>query len=155
RNAGDNATPSGIGLMAEVLARLHHLTGDEKYRQRAQAVIAAFSGRPDALGASPTLLAAADLLERGACVVVAGDPESPAGAALLRTALASPDPAVCVLRAPRPDALPPAHPAHGKTATATARAFVCRNQSCGLPVTYPAALAEALAGPGDGEGAAA
>ncbi len=28
RTPADNATPSGNGLMAEVLARLHHLTGD-------------------------------------------------------------------------------------------------------------------------------
>ncbi|MBV9735352.1 MAG: thioredoxin domain-containing protein [Acidisphaera sp.] len=147
RAAGDNATPSGNGMMAEVLARLWHLTGEDGFRRGAEAVVAAFSGRPDALAASPTLLAAADLLARGACVVVAGDPAQPAAQALLAAALAAPDPAVCVLRAADPAAVPSGHPAHGKTpAAAGARAFVCRNGTCGLPVAEPGALAGMLAG---------
>ena len=37
RTAGDNATPSGNGLMAEVQARLFHLTGDDRWRAAAEA----------------------------------------------------------------------------------------------------------------------
>ena len=145
RSAGDNATPSGNGMMAEVLARLYHLTGEPGWRKRAEALITAFSGAADMLAASPTLLAAADLLDRAACVVIAGDPARPAAQALLGTALASPDPAVCVLRAPRPDAVAPTHPAFGKTAgEREALAYVCRGQTCGLPVDSPVALAELL-----------
>ena len=58
--------------MAEVLARLYHLTGESDWRGRAEAVLRAFSGLGDRLSAAPTLLAAADLLEEGATVVVAG-----------------------------------------------------------------------------------
>ena len=62
----------------------------------------------------PTLLAAADLLESAATVVIAGDP---AGAApLLHAALSAPDPAITVLQAPNIAALPPDHPAFGKSA---------------------------------------
>ncbi len=35
RSAADNATPSGNGMMAEVLARLFHLTGEAHWRARA------------------------------------------------------------------------------------------------------------------------
>jgi uncharacterized protein YyaL (SSP411 family) len=145
RSAVDNATPNGNGLMAEVLARLYYLTGELAWRARAEAVLTAFSGFGDRLSAAPTLLAAADLLEQGATVVVAGPPSDPATDALLEVARAAPDPAVCVLFAPAPHAVPPLHPAHGKT-TAGARpaAFLCRGGLCGLPITDPADLEQAL-----------
>ncbi len=145
RTPSDNAVPSGLGLMAEVLARLYHLTGIEIYRDRSRAAIAAFGGLGDRLTGCPTLLAAADLLEDGAVAVIAGARDLPATHALLDMALASPDPAIVVLRAPAADALPPAHPAHGKTApSGHALAYVCRGGVCGLPVETPAALAIAL-----------
>ncbi len=145
RTASDNATPAGIGLLAEALARLYHLTGAPVWRERARAAIAAFSGLGERLAACPTLLAAADLLEDGAVAVIAGAPDLSATQALLAAALASPDPAVVVLRAPTADALPAAHPAHAKTApSGRALAYVCRGGVCGLPVETPAALAAAL-----------
>jgi uncharacterized protein YyaL (SSP411 family) len=145
RTAADNATPSANGLMAEVLARLYHLTGAPLWRTRAEAVLRAFGGLGERLSACPTLLAAADLLEEAAVVVVAGAAGSAPVQALLDVALVSPDPATCVLRAPAADALPTPHPAHGKTAPAgSAAAFVCRNGVCGVPVSDPAALADLL-----------
>ncbi|MEJ0049397.1 MAG: hypothetical protein WDN04_27325 [Rhodospirillales bacterium] len=47
RTAADNATPNANGLMAEVFARLHHLTGDPAWRTRATAIITSFSGAAD------------------------------------------------------------------------------------------------------------
>ena len=72
RTAADNATPAGNGMMAEVLARLFHLTGDPDWRTRTSAVLTAFAGQPDQLAGMPTLLAAADLLEEATSVVIAG-----------------------------------------------------------------------------------
>ena len=145
RTAADNATPAGNGLLAEVFARLWHLTGNSDWRTRCEALLRAFTGNPDQLAAMPTLLAAADLLEEGATVVVAGQAEQPLVDALTRTALASPDPAVALLRAIRPDALPPSHPASGKwSGNEGAAAFVCRRNVCGLPVTDVASLAMQL-----------
>ncbi|MEJ0018850.1 MAG: thioredoxin domain-containing protein [Acetobacteraceae bacterium] len=141
RTAADNATPAGNGVLAEVFARLWHLTGETRWRERCEALLRAFTGNPDQLAAMPTLLAAADLLEAGAIAVVVGDPAQSAG--LAAAALAAPDPAVVVLRAPRTDALPPGHPAHGKPA-AHAAAYVCRGSVCGLPVTGTAELSSAL-----------
>jgi uncharacterized protein len=145
RIVADNATPAGNGLMAELFARLFHLTGDPAHADRARALLAAFAGLGDGLAAAPTILAAADLLEGGTVVVVAGDPAAPASRALLGVALAAPDPAVCVLRAPTADALPPGHPAHGKPAPAGgAAAYLCRAGTCSLPVSDPQALAQRL-----------
>jgi uncharacterized protein YyaL (SSP411 family) len=145
RTAADNATPAGNGLLAEVFARLWHLTGDRAWRDSCEALLRAFTGNPDQLAAMPTLLGAADLLEEGASIVVAGDPAHPVARALTGAALASPDPAVVVLRADRPDALPAGHPASGKSAGPEgATAFVCRRNVCGLPVTQSASLSLAL-----------
>ncbi len=47
RSAADQAVPAGNGVMADVLARLFHLTGEPIWRERAEAVIAAFSGRSE------------------------------------------------------------------------------------------------------------
>jgi len=143
RSAGDNATPSGNGIMAEVFARLFHLTGAAIWRQRAEAVLRAFSGKESALAGMPSLLVAADLLEEGAVVVVIGPPGHPAAEALCRVALAAPDGAVALLRAPSPDSVPAGHPAHGKPMDGAA--YICRGGVCSLPVTTPEALAAALA----------
>ena len=129
RTAQDNATPAGNGLLAEVFARLWHLTGRSVWRERAEGVLRAFSAKPDQWAGQATLLAAADLLEEGAAVVVTGETTALAGAAL-----AAADPAVVVLRAPPGTALPAEHPAAGKPTGSTA-AYVCRRQVCGLPMT--------------------
>jgi uncharacterized protein YyaL (SSP411 family) len=143
RTAADNATPAGNGIMAEVFARLFHLTGDAQWRVRANAVLTAFSGQPDQLAGMPTLLAAADLLEETASVVVSGSAVAVTG--LLEAALRSPDPAVVVLRAADTSTLPPHHPAFGKTqGLQQAVAYVCRRAVCGLPIADPSALSQAL-----------
>jgi uncharacterized protein YyaL (SSP411 family) len=143
RTAADNATPAGNGMMAEVLARLFHLTGDPTWRVKADAVLTAFAGRSDQLAGMPTLLAAADLLEEAASVVIVGAPA--ASAALVHAALTAPDPAVVVLRTDGTGELPPDHPAFGKTAEpGQATAFVCRRSVCSLPIADPAALSQAL-----------
>jgi uncharacterized protein len=141
RTAADNATPSGNGLMAEVFARLYHLTGEPAWRDRASGVIRAFSGKLDQLAGMPTLLAAADLLEEAAVVVLVGADTQ----ALAAVALKAADPAVVVLRVADAATLSSTHPAYGKPADPVgASAYVCRGQVCGLPITEPAALADAL-----------
>lgn len=134
RNVADGPTPSGIGLMAENYARLHHLTGDAAYRAKAEAVLAAYGGKRAMLAGSPVLLAAADMLENAACVVVTGG-----DTALAQAALAAPDPAVVVLLVKPGGEVPVGHPAHGKPSDAPA-AFVCQGGVCALPVTTPEAL---------------
>jgi uncharacterized protein YyaL (SSP411 family) len=141
RSVADNATPSGNGMMAEVLSRLFHLTGDTRWRSRADASLRACSGQADQLPGMPTLLAAADLLEEGASVVILGTNS----AALAQVALSTPDPAVVVLRAPDNGSLPVGHPAYGKLPPPDgAAAYVCRRNVCGLPITDPGTLSLAV-----------
>jgi uncharacterized protein YyaL (SSP411 family) len=145
RTAADNATPAANGLLAEVFARLWHLTGDAGWRDRCEALLRAFTGNPDQLAAMPTLLAAADLLEEAATVVVAGERLHPFSRTLAAAAVASADPAVVVVRAYAPDALPQTHPAFGKPAGSTgAVAYVCRRNVCGLPIMDGEAVRSAL-----------
>jgi uncharacterized protein YyaL (SSP411 family) len=138
RGVSDGPTPSGNGLMAENYARLLHLTGAEKYRGKAEAVLASFGGRVDMLAGSPALLAAADMLANAACVVVTGD-----SLPLRQAALAAADPAVVVLSVSDGAHLPASHPAHGKTGAVPA-AFICQGGVCALPVTTPEALQAGL-----------
>ncbi len=145
RTAGDNVTPSGNGMMTEALARLYHLTGAPHWRARAQTVLGAFGGLGDRLSACPTLLAAADLLEEGAVVVVVGASDDATNQALCAAVLTAPDPAVCLLRAGAVADLPPSHPAHGKPAPLNgSAAYLCRGGVCELPVSDPRMLASRL-----------
>ncbi len=145
RTAADNATPAGNGLLAEVFARLWHLTGDAEWRENCAALLRAFSGNREQLSAMPTLLAAADLLEEATTVVIAGDARHPLARALATAALAAADPVVVTLRAPTPDSLPGGYPAFGKTAGSEgAAAYVCRWNTCSLPMSDVGALKQAL-----------
>ena len=144
RTAADNATPAGAGIIAEVFARLFHLTGDAAWRARAEAALRAFTD-VERISGMPGMLAAADLLEEAATVAIAGDPADPRAQSLLAAALRAPDPAVVVLRAPQPDALPAGHPAHGKgPVNGAPAAYVCRRNVCGLPITDAATLRRSL-----------
>jgi uncharacterized protein YyaL (SSP411 family) len=150
--AVDEATPSGNGLMVEVLAHLHHLTGEPYWREEAAATLSAFGGLGERLAACPTLLAAADFLEGGATVVIVGPSAAGETRALRAAARAAPDPAVAILAVSDPDMLSPRHPAYGKSVPpgAVAAAFVCRGGVCGLPVIDPRQLAARLADRGGG-----
>ena len=141
RSAGDNVTPSGNAMMAEVFARLYHLTGEADWRSRAEAVIRAFTGAQDAAAGMSGLLAATDLLENGSTIVVAGAPDQKLTRDLLAIALGSPDPATCVLQAADSGSVSVLHPAYGKGPTESgAAAYLCRAGTCSLPVSDPAQL---------------
>jgi uncharacterized protein YyaL (SSP411 family) len=143
RVAQDNATPSGIGIMAEVLARLYHLTGDEGWRRRTEAVVRSCSGDPRRLSGMPSVLAAVDLLEAAACVVIVGAAADPRTQALRTAAIAAPDPAVVVLQVAETSGLNPSHPAYGRsTLDGAPAAYLCRQSVCSLPVADPAVLAQ-------------
>jgi uncharacterized protein YyaL (SSP411 family) len=147
KNAHDNATPSGNGTMVEVLARLFYLTGEDRYRVRADALIAAFAGEV-VKNAYPyaTLLRSADLLARPVQLVVVGENDTAATQALLRTAAVADTPNL-IRSLVAPDAsLPTTHPAAGKGQIGeSATAYVCVGAACSLPLTEPDALAAALA----------
>jgi len=143
RLSADNALPNGNGTMADVLARLYLLTGEDGYRAKANALINSFPAEnPDAMANMPTLLTAYELLASGAQVVVAG--ANGRAQSLLEAALRAPGMLRVVLRTDNGDT-PPGHPAHGKTeVNGQAAAYVCRNGVCEKPVTDAASLRKAL-----------
>jgi uncharacterized protein YyaL (SSP411 family) len=68
--------------------------------------------------------------------------------ALLAVARKLPHATTIILYAPNENVLPADHPARAKiAASAGAAAFVCRGQSCSLPVTTPEDLIELVNAP--------
>ena len=142
----DNATPSGNGQMAEVLLRLAILTGERRHAERAEALLAAFSGEI-AKNFFPlsTLLNAGELAMRPVQIVILGERGKPDTEALIDAAFGLSLPDRVLQSVADAASLPPTHPAAGKQAPAgRATAFVCVGQTCSLPVTEPEALAETV-----------
>jgi uncharacterized protein YyaL (SSP411 family) len=146
KTARDGATPSGNGMMAEVLTRLYHLTGRERYAARARAIVAAFSGDLAAnFFALPTLLNALDLLDDAVEIVIAGPAASAATRALTRAVYECSLPNRIMQIVPPGLELPSTHPAHGRgQVDGDPAAYVCRRGTCSLPVTEPVALTAML-----------
>ncbi len=146
KSAADNATPNGNGALVAVLAKLYHLTGEAGYLDRAHALVAAFSGE---LGRNffplATLINSNDFLRSALQVVIVGE-ANPETAALVRAVLARSLPNR-LLQVITPDAqLPDGHPAASKGMVGgKATAYVCKGQTCGLPVTDAAGLGAVLA----------
>ncbi len=146
KSVHDNAVPAGNGTIAGVLAALYHLTGETAYRERAEAVIAAFSGELErSFFALATLLNSAELLVRAVQIVIIGDRDAPDTRALARAVLDRALPNRLLVIVPPGTALPPGHPAAGKAQIERRpTAYVCTGMTCRAPVTDPAALGAAL-----------
>ena len=145
KSVHDHATPSGNGLLVHVLAALFHLTGNAKYRERGEALIAAFSGELERNAlAMPVLMTGQFLLEDAVQVVVTGEAADAGAKALAGAAWRAPQPNLVFQRVADAGALPEGHPAKGKAA-ASAAAFVCRGPVCSLPIADPDGLAAELA----------
>jgi hypothetical protein len=147
KTAADAAVPAGNGTLVGVLPRLAILTGDDGYRERAEAVIRAFAGE---VGRNffplATLINNAELAQKPVQIVlvgVAGDP----GLAALRHAVYGVSLPRRVLQIVAPDeTLPAQHPAHGKTlVNGKATAYVCEGPVCSLPIVVSQELVDALA----------
>jgi len=147
RLANDGATPSGVGLLAEVFVKLYHLTDAAVWRLAAEKLVRAFAGAaPRQLTQRPLLMFASDALRRGGCIVVEGPLEAPEAQALAREALSAADPALSVFRLDRalwPSGAPGGRPPLPQTPAA----MLCRGQTCGLPARTPSELKPFLTSP--------
>jgi uncharacterized protein YyaL (SSP411 family) len=144
----DDAIPNHTGLIAQNLVRLAVLTGDAKWRAKLDTLFAALLPRAaENIFGHLSLLNALDLYLTGAEIVVVG--EGTHADALLAAARKLPHTTSIVLYAPRANALPTDHPARAKhVAAKDSAAFVCRGQSCSLPMTEPDALRALVQGAG-------
>ncbi len=148
KNAHDSAVPSGNGTMLGVLARLYYLTGRASYRERAEALAAAFSGELERnFFPLATLLCGNEMLLQAAQIVIIGSRGDDATDRLLRAVYRSCMPNRVLQVVAPGDALPTGHPAAGKgQVEGRATVYICRGTICSLPITDAEALAGALAG---------
>jgi hypothetical protein len=147
KSTADNATPNGNAIMIEVLSRLYHLTGEPAYARRVMQLIIAFSGEISRnFFPLATYLNSIDYHLNCLQIVLVGQRDSVAGTALLCVIHQHALP-THLLQIIAPDArLPSHHPAAGKgQISGLATVYLCRGQTCGLPITDVDALAQALA----------
>ncbi len=144
----DEATPNANGTMVSNLVALYLWTGEERYRQRAEAILRGFAGAMTAnvLAHAGLLAASLDLMAPAHIVLIAPEGESTRELARARSADVSlPGAVVQEVRAGDASALPASSPAHGKTAIdGKPTAYVCIGPQCSLPVTEAAALVETV-----------
>jgi hypothetical protein len=137
----DEATPNANGVMVSTLMGLYLWTGDERYRDRAEALLRGFAGAMSAnvLAHSGLLASTIDVAAPALIVLIVpegGDAHELRGAL---THVSLPNAVVQEVRAG--EALPDSSPAHGKTAIDNKpTAYICIGPQCSLPVTEPAKL---------------
>jgi uncharacterized protein YyaL (SSP411 family) len=139
-STADDATPNHNSISAQNLIRLAVLTGDLRWRDKADTLIErVLSTAGNNLFAHVMLLNALDLRLRMAEIVVTGEGTGDLFAAALRVPFLR----RVVVRARSAAELPSNHPAMEKLKAANGpAAFVCVGETCSLPVTLPAAVAE-------------
>jgi uncharacterized protein YyaL (SSP411 family) len=157
RSDQDGATPQASGLATLGLLRAAQLSGERELREIAEHVFLAHAPVLErAPHAVPTLLRAlAFSLRESAVVVIVGHPEDSATTALATSARREFLPEDAVILAPAdgrvPAGLDPAWLAgRGIADDGRAVAYVCRGESCSLPVSDVASLAR-LAGLSDSD----
>ncbi len=142
----DTATPSGNGTMLQVLARLFHFTGDDRFRIRAEALVKTFD--VDAMRHFPHTCAFLNGFENfidGLQVIVVGDRTDDSVKTLLEAAVQDPHPSLTVATVNDASALPTSHASVSKSKVdGQAAAYVCRGPVCRPPVTTPEALQETI-----------
>ncbi|WP_449372099.1 thioredoxin domain-containing protein [Arthrobacter psychrolactophilus] len=145
----DNATASGVALLADALASWAAYTGSSRHRAIAESLI---SGLPALVRRAPRaaggLLAVAESLMAGPLELAVVGPEGTARSALLREAWLSASPGLVVATGVgEGSAVVPL--LTGRTPLqdgekTQAQAYVCRNMACAYPVTTPEALRQLL-----------
>lgn len=147
----DTPTPSPNGVAGIVLARLHQLTGDDRWRERGEELIKAFAGRAGDLGLhAATYLLAVDW-HRGerTHLAVVGPADDPVAAAMHHMALAAFVPRRAIHRLTPEQArdarLPPALAGMLDAAGGGSRGYLCTGQSCRTPAETEAEWRASLA----------
>ena len=148
KTASDQATPSGNAVACEVLSRLYLLTGQEEYREKAEAILAAFAGAATARPIEHCgLFSARAWLEEPLQIILIGSRTDSNIKAFQKALKQRSLPTAMVIHysADDTDELPPGHPVKGKTAlNGRATAYICRGPVCGPPVTTEDALLRAI-----------
>jgi len=147
KTAADAAVPSGNGTLVGVLIRLAILTGDESYRERAEAIVRAFAGEVRRnFFPLATLINNAELAQKPVQIVLVGERTDAAFHALRRAISAVSLPNRVVIALAPGETLSPNHPAAGKSLVeGKPAAYVCDGPVCSLPIVVSQQLVDALA----------
>ncbi|WP_421726798.1 thioredoxin domain-containing protein [Bauldia sp.] len=137
----DDATPAANSVMIENLVRLWHLTGKQEYRDDADAVLEASAPAIAAnLFATTGTMSGLDFRLNAIDVVVIAK-DAPAAEPIVDVVRRKWTPNIVLSVHQDTTTLPTNHPVSGKTAVdGIPTAYVCRGQTCSLPVTEVDAL---------------
>jgi len=137
KTAHDHATPSGNGMMAQLLAKLFLITGKDAYREKTQAILDAFAGEAaKGFPSLATLVSAGDILARPLHVVIIGDQKDEKTQALIGEAHGLALPNVVLSVYGEAGERPQLHPLNGKQMEGgKPTAYVCSISGCTPPVT--------------------
>ncbi|MCP1336503.1 thioredoxin domain-containing protein [Hyphomicrobiales bacterium FT118] len=139
KSCSDASTPSGNGMLAGTLARLHLLTGDSLYRERAEEIAATFAPLVHRnVFPLTALFCSWETIERPAQVTVIGDPDDPDTEKLLAAAHRAAPPSRALQAISPGTALPETHPAADKVEKSGV--YICIGPSCSLPVSKEEAI---------------
>jgi hypothetical protein len=142
-STADDAVPNHTAVAAQNLVRLALLSGDQKWRAKADRLFdGILSASAGSLFTHVALLNALDLRLRTMEIVVTGAD----AATFTQAALKLPFLNRVLLRAASAADLPAGHTAQAKlAATSGSAAFICIGETCSLPVTSPTEIAKSVA----------
>lgn len=152
----DGSEPSYNSVAALSLVKLYHMLGDPKYKLRAENLFAAFSTHLTKVAASLPLMtvAAAALARPSKSVLIYGDRNASKTQALIKTVHTTYDPFRVVLQASHGSESSRFFQTQGletfsslessSSLSSKSSAFVCKDFTCGLPVTEPEELHKLL-----------
>ena len=137
KSASDNATPGGNSVMAANLAKLYYLTGKHRYRERAEAILLAFSGElASNFFPFATLLNAAEFLQSAVQIAIIGNRKDKDCIDLLSEIYQQNLINKVITVIPPDGKLAGTHPAFGKTqVNHSATVYICQGKTCSLPIT--------------------
>lgn len=141
----DEAVPNANAVAAEALARLWHLTGEDRHRARCDAILNAFAGEiPVNAFGTAGLLSAIDTRENAVLAVVVSS-DGMAVADFDKALSDRGDPALLRLIGAPDKGFPVQHPLHGKPLQdGRPTLYLCREGTCSAPITDPAEIEPAL-----------
>jgi len=143
----DNATPSGNGLMANVLCDLYHLTGKTAYKDQFEIMIKSFgNSNPNEIFATPGLSNAVLRHEKMEMIVMISDMAVSYKTSIKNKVLQHNSPMRKLLLGDKNHSFDGLHPLAGKKMIENSpTAYVCQVGSCSPPLTTEVDLEETLA----------